>query len=49
MDVRYILRNAYDGNFERAIQQLVEIAEQQQKEIESLKKDIKIIKGDSNE
>ena len=41
MDVRYILRNAYDGNFERAIQQLVEIVEQQQKEIDKLNKEIK--------
>ena len=37
IDTRYILRAAYDGNYENAIRLLVEIIEKQQKEIEELK------------
>lgn len=37
IDTRIILRLAYDGNYERAIMLLVNLIENQQKEIEKLK------------
>ena len=37
MDVRYILRAAYDGDYEKAIRLLVGVVEEQDKEIEELK------------
>lgn len=40
MDVRYILRAAYDGEYETAIKLLVNIIEKQQKEIDDLKEKV---------
>lgn len=42
--IRYILRAAYDGNYENAIRMLAEIVEKQQKEIQELKQ--KLSPGD---
>ena len=38
MDIRPILRLAYDGNYERSIQLLVELIEKQDKRIQELEK-----------
>lgn len=40
MDTRYILRAAYDGEYEKAIKLLVDIIEKQQKEIKELKEKV---------
>ena len=37
MEMRYILRSAYDGDFERTIRELVKVIEKQQEEINNLR------------